>query len=97
MKAAVGSLNSDAHLTIATDAVVLTPETIIVAPVSPSERANAKTAPEKIPGNDSGRRIFLKVDRELAPKVLDAISYVMSIDSIFVSTVLTTYGNVNAT
>jgi len=74
IKAAVESLNSEVHLTIAMDAVVLTPETIIVAPVSPNERAKAKTAPEKIPGRANGKRIFLKVVSELAPSVLDATS-----------------------
>ena len=80
MKAAVESLNSDVHLTIAIDAVALTPETIRVAPVSPRERAKARTAPEKIPGRANGKRMFLKVVRELAPSVLEAISYVISID-----------------
>ena len=80
MNAAVESLNSEAHLTIAIEAVVLTPETMRVAPVSPSERAKAKTAPEKTPGIESGRRILLKVVKELAPRVLEAISYVSSID-----------------
>jgi len=80
MNEAVASLNSDVHLTIAIDAVELTPETMRVAPVSPSERAKAKTDPEKIPEMDKGNKIFLKVVRGLAPSVLEAISKVVSID-----------------
>ena len=80
MKEAVASLNSDVHLTIAIDAVVFTPDTIIVAPVSPRERANARTAPEKTPGIARGDNMFLKVVKGLAPSVLDAISKVESID-----------------
>jgi len=80
MKEAVASLNSEAHLTIAIDAVVLTPDTISVAPVSPNERAKAKTAPESKPGRAKGRSIVLKVVKELAPNVLEASSKVTSID-----------------
>jgi hypothetical protein len=87
---AVASLNSEVHLTIAIDAVALTPDTIRVAPVSPRERAKAKTAPEKIPGIARGDNIFLKVVRELAPSVLEAVSKVVSIDWNLVSTVRTT-------
>jgi hypothetical protein len=89
MKAAVGSLNSDVHLTIAIDAVELTPATISVAPVSPKDRAKAKTDPEKAPGTPKGNSIFLKVVRGLAPRVREAISKVVSIDRNFVSNVLT--------
>ena len=80
MNAAVASLNSDVHLTIATEAVGLTPETIRVAPVSPRERANARTEPEKIPGIAKGHNIFLNVVNELAPNDLDAVSNVESMD-----------------
>ena len=74
MKEAVASLNSAVHLTIAIDAVELTPDTMRVAPVSPKERARAKTDPENIPGIAKGESIFLNVVRELAPSVLEAIS-----------------------
>ena len=80
IKDAVASLNSDVHLTIAIDAVELTPDTMSVAPVSPRDRANAKIAPEKIPGIAKGNNIFLKVVNELAPSVLEAVSKVISID-----------------
>jgi len=86
---AVASLNSDVHLTIAIDAVELTPTTISVAPVSPKDRAKAKTDPEKTPGIPKGNNIFLKVVRGLAPSVLEAISKVVSIDWNLVSNVLT--------
>ena len=71
---AVASLNSDVQRTIAIDAVELTPDTIRVAPVSPRERAKAKTDPEKIPEIAKGDNMFLKVVRGLAPSVLEAIS-----------------------
>jgi len=96
MNEAVASLNSDVHLTIAIEAVELTPETMRVAPVSPSERANAKTDPEKIPEMDKGNKIFLKVVRGLAPSVREAISKVVSIDSNLVAIVRTIYGKVRA-
>ena len=76
---AVANLNSAVHRTIAIEAVELTPATINVAPVSPSERAKAKTDPEKIPGNESGINIFRNVVNGLAPKVRDAVSNVVSI------------------
>lgn len=97
IKEAVASLNSDVHLTIAMEAVGLTPDTTIVAPVSPKERAKARTAPEKTPERAKGDNMFLKVVRELAPSDLDAISKVESIDWNLVSTVRTTYGKVRAT
>ena len=87
---AVASLNCDVHLTIAIDAVELTPDTIRVAPVSPRERAKASTAPEKTPGIARGNRMFLNVVRELAPNVLEAVSKVISIDRNFVVNVRTT-------
>ena len=74
IKDAVANLNSDVHLTIAIDAVELTPDTISVAPVSPRDLAKAKTDPEKIPGRAKGNKTFLKVVRELAPSVLEASS-----------------------
>jgi hypothetical protein len=80
MKAAVASLYSAVHLTIAIEAVGVTPETIRVAPVSPRERAKASTVPEKTPGMVKGKSIFLKVVNELAPNVLEAVSNVKSID-----------------
>jgi hypothetical protein len=80
MKAAVASLNSEVHLTIAIDAVELTPATIRVAPVSPKERAKARTDPEKTPGIPKGNNIFLKVVRGLAPRVRDAKNYEWNID-----------------
>ena len=61
MNEAVASLNSAVHLTIAIDAVELTPDTINVAPVSPRDRASASTAPEKTPGIAKGKSIFLKL------------------------------------
>jgi len=97
MNEAVASLNSEVHLTIAIEAVELTPETIRVAPVSPSECAKAKTDPEKIPEMDKGNKILLKVVRGLAPSVLEAISKVVSIDRNLVARVRTIYGNVRAT
>jgi hypothetical protein len=93
---AVASLNSDVHLTIAIEAVELTPETMRVAPVSPRERANAKTDPEKIPEMDKGNKIFLKVVKGLAPNVREAVSKVVSIDSNLVAIVRTIYGKVRA-
>jgi len=80
MKAAGASLNSEVHRTIVMDAVELTPATISVAPVSPRERAKARTEPEKTPGRAKGNNIFLKVVRGLAPRVLEAVSKVVSID-----------------
>ncbi len=89
IKEAVASLNSDVHLTIAIDAVELTPDTIRVAPVSPRERAKARTDPEKMPGMANGDNMFLKVASGLAPNVLEAVSKVTSIDSNLVSRVRT--------
>ena len=80
MNEAVASLNSAVHLTIAIDAVELTPDTISVAPASPRERASASTAPEKTPGIAKGKSIFLNVVKGFAPKILEAISKVVSID-----------------
>ena len=79
-KDAVDNWNSAVHLTIAMDAVVFTPATTKVAPVSPKDRAKARTAPENILGIESGKVMFLKVVNEFAPKVLEANSYVESID-----------------
>jgi hypothetical protein len=80
IKEAVASLNCDVHLTIAMDAVGLTPDTMMVAPVSPRERANARTTPEKTPGIARGNNMFLKVVNGLAPSDLEAISKVRSMD-----------------
>ena len=84
MNAAVANLNSAVHLTIAIDAVELTPATMSVAPVSPRERAKASMAPEKMPGSTNGSNTFLKVVNGLAPRVRDAVSYVVSMDWILV-------------
>ena len=60
-----------------------------VAPVSPRERAKAKIAPEKTPGVAKGNNMFLKVVKELAPSVREAVSKVVSMDWNFVSSVRT--------
>jgi hypothetical protein len=97
MNEAVASLNSDVHLTIAIDAVELTPDTMSVAPVSPRERANAKTDPEKIPERDNGNNILRNVVSGFAPNVREAVSKVVSIEINFVARVRTIYGKVRAT
>ena len=89
MKEAVASLNWEVKLTISVEAVYLTPPTISVAPVSPKERAKARTDPEKMAGIAKGKSMFLNVVKELAPNVLDATSKVGSIDINFVSNVRT--------
>ncbi len=67
-------MNWDTQLITAIGAVVKTPETTNVAPVSPRDRAKARTAPEKIAGIVNGKTIFLKVVNDVAPKVPEACS-----------------------
>jgi hypothetical protein len=90
MNEAGASLNSDVHLTIEMEAVELTPDTMRVAPVSPRERAKAKTVPEKTPGIARGNNTFRNVVNVLAPSVREAVSKDVSMDWSFVCSVRTT-------
>ncbi len=55
----------------------------MVAPVSPSDLAKAKTPPESSAGRERGKMIFLKVVKAEAPRVRDARSNAGSKSSSF--------------
>jgi len=97
INAAGASLFSNSHLTIAMEAVILTPDTIIVAPVSPRDLARASTLPENIPGITSGKTIFLNVVKELAPREFETISKEFFKSIKDATRVFTIYGKVNET
>ena len=67
-----------------------------MAPVSPRDLANAKTAPEKIAGNVNGKIIFLNVVRGEEPKVPEACSNSVDMSSSLALSVFTMYGKVRA-
>ena len=95
-KAAEPNLNWDTQLITAIGAVVKTPETTKVAPVSPKDRANARTVPENIAGNVNGNTIFLNVVSGAAPKVPEACSKSVDMSSSLAFKVFTIYGKVRA-
>ena len=95
-KAAEPNLNWETQLITAIGAVVKTPDTTNVAPVSPKDLAKARTVPEKIAGRVNGIKIFLKVVRGEAPKVPEACSRSVDISSSLALRVFTMYGKVRA-
>jgi hypothetical protein len=95
--AAEPNLNWDTQLITAMGAVVKTPDTTNVAPVSPRDLAKASTVPEKIAGKVNGTRIFRNVVRGAAPNVPEACSKSVDMSSSLALSVFTIYGKVKAT